>query len=255
MKDEVISKIVKKRNSIEFEAYAKYALFSDPVTRVGGEKFSYQVPTYQAIKGIVESIYWKPTLIWVIDAVRIVNKIQTEGKGIRPIKMSGGNDLAYYTYLKDVRYQVLAHFEWNENRPELQNDRNENKHHNIAKRSIEKGGRRDIFLGTRECQGYVEPCEFGSGDGFYDDYNELSFGFMFHGIDYPDENKTRNADGTPARNFDIRFWNCVMQDGIIVFPPPDDSSLKRRTVFENQQVKQFIFGENMAPVDEEGSDD
>ena len=97
MKDDVISKIVKKRNSIEFEAYAKYALFSDPVTRVGGEKFSYQVPTYQAIKGIVESIYWKPTLIWVIDAVRIVNKIQTEGKGIRPIKMSGGNDLAYYT--------------------------------------------------------------------------------------------------------------------------------------------------------------
>jgi len=46
-----------------------------------------------------------------------------------------------------------------------------------------------------------------------------------------------------------------MQDGIILFPPPDDSSLKRRTVFENQQVKRFVIGENMAPVDQEGSDE
>ena len=145
MKDDVLKTIAKKRNSIEFEVYGKYALFSDPITRVGGEKFSYQAPTYQALKGIVESIYWKPTIIWVIDAVRIMNKIQTEGKGIRPIKLSGGNDLAYYTYLKDVKYQVLAHFEWNENRKNLEQDRNEHKHHNIAKRMVEKGGRRDIF--------------------------------------------------------------------------------------------------------------
>lgn len=29
-------------------------------------------------------------------------------------------------------------------------------------------GRRDVFLGTRECQAFVEPCEFGKGDGAYD---------------------------------------------------------------------------------------
>jgi len=254
MKDEILKTIVKKRNSVEFEVHARYALFSDPITRVGGEKFSYQVPTYQALKGILESVYWKPTFIWVIDAVRIMNKIQTEGKGIRPIKMSGGNDLAYYTYLKDVRYQVLAHFEWNENRPNLQNDRNENKHHNIAKRSIEKGGRRDIFLGTRECQGYVEACEFGAGGGFYDDYGELNFGFMFHGIDYPDENQTKNEDGTPSQNFDVRFYNCSMKDGIIFFPAPNDPLLKRRTVFEKQPIKEFVLRENLLSVDDEGGD-
>ncbi|MGI5900456.1 MAG: type I-C CRISPR-associated protein Cas5c [Christensenellales bacterium] len=255
MKDEVLKAILKKRNSVEFEVYGKYALFSDPVTRVGGEKFSYQAPTYQALKGILESIYWKPTFVWVIDAVRIIEKIQTEGKGIRPIKMSGGNDLAYYTYLKNVRYQVLAHFEWNENRPGLQSDRNENKHHNIAKRSIEKGGRRDVFLGTRECQGYVEPCEFGSGNGFYDDYGELDFGFMFHGIDYPDENKTKNEDGTSSGNLDVRFHHCAMKDGIIVFSPPDDPLIKRRTVFENQPIKEFVIGQNLLCVDAEGGDD
>ena len=108
MKEDVLKTIMKKRNSVEFVVHARNALFSDPITRVGGEKFSYQVPTYQALKGILESVYWKPTFIWVIDAVRIMNKIQTEGKGIRPIKMSGGNDLAYYTYLKDVRYRLLT---------------------------------------------------------------------------------------------------------------------------------------------------
>ena len=150
------------RNSVEFEVTGDYGLFADPVTRVGGEKFTYQVPTYEALKGILQSVYWKPTLIWIIDKVRIMNPIQTETKGVRPIKYyNDKNDLSYYTYLKDCRYQVLAHFIWNENRPELEKDRNENKHHNIAKRMIERGGRRDIFLGTRECQGYVKPCVFG----------------------------------------------------------------------------------------------
>ena len=116
-----------------------------------------------------------------------MNPIQTEVKGIRPIKYNGGNDLAYYTYLKNCRYQVRACFDWNDNRPELCGDRNENKHHCIARRMIEKGGRRDIFLGTRECQGYVEPCVFRNGAGAYDDLPELGFGLMYHGITYPDE--------------------------------------------------------------------
>ena len=140
-------------NLVEFQVTGDYALFSDPITRVGGEKCTYQVPTYEALKGILSSVYWKPTLLWYIDAVRVLEPIQTEVKGIRPIKYHGGNDLAYYTYLKHVRYQVRAHFEWNDNRPELAGDRNENKHHKIAKRMNERGGRRDIFLGTRACQG------------------------------------------------------------------------------------------------------
>jgi len=247
VKDDVLKTIGNKRNSVTFEVYGKYALFSDPITRVGGEKFSYQVPTYQALKGILESVYWKPTFVWLIDAVRIMNKIQTEGKGIRPLKMGGGNELAYYTYLKEVRYQVLAHFEWNEYRPELLGDRNENKHHNISKRSIEKGGRRDIFLGTRECQAYVEPCEFGSGDGFYDDYGQLNFGFMLHGIDYPDENSQKNLD--------VRYFNCAMQDGFIIFPLPNSPLIKRRTVFEDQAIKEFVIGQNMRSVIDEGEEE
>ena len=56
----------KHRNTIEYEVYGDYALFSDPVMRVGGEKSSYSIPTYEAVKGITESIYWKPTIRWII---------------------------------------------------------------------------------------------------------------------------------------------------------------------------------------------
>ena len=87
-----------------------------------------------------------------IDAVRIMNPIQTADKGVGLLKWPKGRDLAYYTYLRKCRYQVQAHFEWNENRPEYAADRDADKHFAIAKRSIEKGGRRDVFLGARECQ-------------------------------------------------------------------------------------------------------
>lgn len=210
-------------NIVEFQVTGDYALFSDPILRVGGEKCSYQVPTYEALKGILSSVYWKPTLIWYIDTVRIMNPIQTEVKGIRPIKYYGGNELAYYTYLKHCCYQVRAHFEWNDNRPELSADRNENKHHNIARRMIEKGGRRDIFLGTRECQGYVEPCRFGEGSGAYDTLPELSFGLMYHGITYADEAYSSETCGQMT----ARFWHPVMRYGVIAFPRPEDCPLHK----------------------------
>ncbi len=210
---------MQKANSVELRVWGRSALFSDPVTRLGGEKFSYQIPTYQALKGILESVYWKPTFIWYVDEVRVMNPIQTQSRGVRPIGYGGGNTLSYYTYLKDVEYQVRAHFEWNTNRPELADDRNENKHYFIAKRMIERGGRRDIFLGTRECQGYVEPCVFGEGEGAYDDIEELSFGIMVHGIDYPDE--------TGNNRLGVRLWTPVMKRGVVRFCRPEECTIRR----------------------------
>ncbi|MEI7024997.1 type I-C CRISPR-associated protein Cas5c [Paenibacillus sp. y28] len=227
------------RNQIEFEVYGKYALFTDPLTKIGGEKFSYQIPSFQALKGIVESIYWKPTLIWYVDEVRIMNVIQTESKGIRPIEYSGGNTLAYYTYLKDVRYQVRAHFEFNPHREDLIYDRNEHKHHNISKRAVQAGGRRDIFLGARECQGYVEPCVFGEGEGFYDDIQEIDFGTMVHGISYPDET------GTNERV--TRLWRARMERGVIRFIRPEECTLTRKT---GEGVAKAFGPGNMQAADE-----
>ena len=80
----------KIRNSVEFVVSGKNALFSDVLTRPGGEKCSYPIPTYEALKGIMNSVYFKPTLVWVIDAVRVMNPIRTIRKGMRPINMNGG---------------------------------------------------------------------------------------------------------------------------------------------------------------------
>lgn len=213
------------KNSLSYEVWGKYALFTDPLTRAGGEKCSYHIPTYEAIKGITESIYWKPSFVWIVDKVRIMAPIRTEAKNIKPINLSGGNTLATYTYLADVRYQVLAHFEWNTHRADLKADQIDGKHWDIAKRMLEKGGRRDIFLGTRECQGYVQPREFGSGESAHQQTGELSYGLMFHGFDYPDT--------TGVNELHAQFWHAkVNTESVIEYPRADDPTLTRKFVRE-----------------------
>jgi CRISPR-associated protein Cas5d len=208
-------------SKVEFQVSGRYALFSDPVTRIGGEKCSYQIPTYEALKGILSSVYWKPTIIWYIDQVRVMNPIRTQARSVKPIIYDkGGNSLSIYNYLFDVKYQVQAHFDWNKNRKDMEKDRDDKKHLYIAERMIEHGGRRDIFLGTRECQGYVESCRFNEGPGFYDHYGELGFDLMFHGFDYPDENGKNELQA--------RFWQPKMIDGVIRFPMPDQCSICKK---------------------------
>lgn len=224
---------MKIRNQIEYCVSGNYALFSDPIARMGGEKFSYMIPTYQALKGITESIYWKPSIVWVVDEVRIMKPIRTESKNIRPISyVAPKNTLSVYTYLADVSYQVRAHFIFNENRrKELDQDFNEYKHHNIAKRMVEKGGRRDIFLGTRECQGYVEPCVYGEREGYYDAYGEWEFGVMFHGFDYPDE--------TGRDILTARFWRPKMVNGVVRFLLPEEIPVEMKREIRSMKAKKF----------------
>lgn len=229
------------RNSIEFKVWGRYALFTDPLTKVGGEKFSYQVPTYEALKGICKSIYWKPTLTWVVTEVRLMKRIRTQTKGTKPQEYTGGNSLAIYTFLADVEYQVRAYFKWNTARPELEADRNEHKHHNIARRMLERGGRQDIFLGTRDCQGYVEPCEFGAGVSELDGAGELALGLMFHGFDYPDE--------TGGNELNARFARIVMRDGVIRFEQPEECVIKKRV--RTMSVKTFGLSASLRTADDE----
>lgn len=207
------------RNRIDFKVTGRFALFTDPLTKIGGEKCSYHIPTYEALKGVAKSVYWKPTFIWVIDKVRIMRRIRTQSKSMKPLVFSGGNSLAIYTYLADVEYQVQAHFEWNMHRGDLAEDRDPDKHWHVAHRMVDKGGRQDIFLGTRECQGYVEQCTFGEGKGEYDNCGELAYGLMFHGFDYPDETGTKELHS--------RFWRPVMKDGVVELHKPEECTVRK----------------------------
>lgn len=227
--------------SFEFKVFGDFALFTDPTTKIGGEKFTYPVPTYQALKGITESIYWKPTITIFIDQVRVMNKIETEVKDILVPKYPkmDKHDLFRYTYLRNAEYKVRGHLEFNLQRPDLAKDRNMKKHFAIMKRYITRGGRRDIFLGTRECQAYVVDTKFDAGEGYYDHSGEISFGTMLHGIDYPDE--------IGKKELHVRLWDPIMRDGIIDFCRPNDCTYIRNVKKFGQ--KEFSLGTNLQSVD------
>ncbi|ASM78150.1 CRISPR-associated protein [Vitreoscilla filiformis] len=145
--------------------------------------------------------------------------------------------------MSDVEYQVRAHFEWNLHHPDLANDRNEGKHFSVAQRMLERGGRQDIFLGTRDCQGYVMPCEFGSEIGSYDTIERVDYGLTFHGFAYPDE--------TGEAILRARFWRPVMEHGVIHFPRPEQCDILK----EVRPMVAKQFGQScVLSVDLEASD-
>ena len=101
---------------------------------------------------------------------------------------------------------------------------------------VQRGGRRDIFLGTRECQAFVEPCVFGEDESYYDGMiGEVDYGFMYHGITYADEAILEED----KEKMTVRFWKPVMKNGgIIEFIRPEDCTQKRHI----REMKLRIFG-------------
>ncbi len=237
-KETLAEKYMKDRH-VEFEVVADLALFADPITSVGGEKTSYSVPTYEALKGVTKNIYWKPTFIWVIDKVRVMNGISTEAVGTKLPRIDGvGQDLANYSYLTNVRYQVQAHYVWNENRPEYAHDRDYRKHYGIFAKALLKGGRLPIFLGKSECCAEVEPCDFGEGEGAFDQTGTIDMGVMYHGITYPDE---AYSDETKGR-LTLDIAPVVMKNGVIEFQPPE---MCKHKMIREENYKQFELKEGI----------
>lgn len=222
-----------RQGYVEFEVSADLALFADPITSVGGEKTTYSIPTYEALKGVTKSIYWKPTFIWIVDKARVMNPIRTETMGVKLPRINGdGQDLANYTYLVNVRYQVQAHLIWNENRPEFKQDQDINKHYGIFAKALLKGGRFPVFLGKSECCAFVDVCDFGTGTGAYDDSGTMDFGYMYHGITYPDEAYSEETNG----KLTLDIAPVLMKDGIIEFAPPSECKHK---MIRNGEIKIF----------------
>lgn len=238
---------------------ADYACFSDPISKVGGERLCYPVPTYDALKGVVQAVYWKPTLVCYIDRVRILAPIKMETKGMLYPRYDEGlhGDRAYATYLKDVNYNIDAHFEWDMTRPDLARDRIPEKHLSMMERAIERGGRRAPFLGKRDAGCYAEVSrikDIMEGEGCYDYIPEVNFGTMVHGISYADKNyepvTSLNDVKQPAGKQFVRLWDVVMRNGIIEFPRPNEmKQFFVRDVQLNQ--KGYSLGKNICSVEEE----
>ena len=85
-------------------------------------------------------------------------------------------------------------------------------------RSIRKGGRRHIFLGTTECFGLVEEIsqeEYENIPSYYDGVI-IDLGIMFHSFAYPKD------EMTPLKSY---FTKTVMDNGVIKFKPQPECEI------------------------------
>lgn len=203
---------------IKFKVHGDYACFTRPEMKV--ERVSYDVITPSAARGIIEAIYWKPAIRWVIDKIYVMNEIkftnvrrnevsQKISSGSIKSAMKGGSVELYQVapdirqqraamILKDVCYIIEAHFEMTD---EAGPEDTPEKHYNIALRRLRRGQcYHQPYLGTREFAANFEVVEDELGTGFYS--GEMDLGWMLWDINFQN-------DMTPI------FYRAIMTDGII----------------------------------------
>lgn len=199
---------------IKLRVWGDYALFTRPEMKV--ERVSYDVMTPSAARGILEAIYWKPAISWVIDRIHVLKPIRFENirrnevanrvsvskkdmESDKPICIfvddSKNRQQRASMVLRNVEYAIEAHFEFTS-----KDDNNEGKHIDIFKRRTKKGQcfHRPYF-GCREFPVNFEWCENIPESPFS---GEQDMGFMLHDIDF-------SSAMTP------RFFRAVMHNGII----------------------------------------
>jgi CRISPR-associated protein Cas5d len=155
-----------------------YALFTRPEMKV--ERVSYDVITPSAARGIIEAVYWKPAIRWVIDKIHVLsevrfttirrNEVSEKASTDSALQvMKGGKKPLYISVVNsrqqrasmvvtDVDYVIEAHFDrvekaWSER------DTDEG-HYNIVLRRLRQGQHFHApCLGTREFPAKVEIIE------------------------------------------------------------------------------------------------
>lgn len=212
---------------VKLKAWGEYACFTRPEMKV--ERVSYDVMTPSAARGILEAIYWKPAISWVIDRIHVLNPIrfdnirrnEVSGKlalgtvkkamndGVSPVEtfIEDERQQRASLVLRDVAYIIEAHFTFTGNK-----DNNQAKHKEMFDRRAAKGQCfHQPYLGCREFPAHFElvtgelPSSILTG--------EKDLGWMLHDIDFEKE-------------MDAKFFRAVMQNGVIEVPPIDGRGVK-----------------------------
>ena len=206
---------------IQIRVRGDYALFTRPEMKV--ERVSYDVMTPSAARGIIEAVYWKPAIRWVIDSIQVLNEIEFTNIRRNEVsdkistqeaerRMNGANEPFFMDatdkrqqraamVLKNVDYVVTAHFELTD---QAGPDDTVEKHYNIALRRLRKGQHyHSPYLGTREFPAQVELIENGDVPksrltGTRD------LGWMLFDLNFDD-----------PKDIEPQFFKAVMQDGVI----------------------------------------
>lgn len=188
-----------------------YALFTRPEMKV--ERMSYDVITPSAARGIIEAVYWKPAIRWVIDQIHVLQPIEFTNIRRNEVSEKMSENKAYLAtnevrqqraamVLKNVDYVIEAHFEII---PEKAGESDTvEKHYNMVLRRLRKGQYYSPpCLGTREFGAQVELIEDGqipasplTGD--------RDLGWMLYDLDFAD-----------PQNIAPRFFKAEMREGVI----------------------------------------
>ena len=204
--------------SIKMEVWGDYACFTRPELKT--ERYSYDVPTPSAARGMLESVYFHPGLRWHIDRIYVLNPIrftnvrrnEVKSKILASAAMAEANGRArsYIVasediqqraamMLRDVRYVIEAHFTMTD---QANPSDNPGKFQDIVKRRLRRGScYSQPYLGTRECTAHFRLWEDGEIAAI-DETRDL--GFMLYDLDYTD----------PA-NIQPMFFRAQMNRGVI----------------------------------------
>jgi len=227
---------------IKLLIWGDYASFNRPEMKV--ERVSYDVITPSAARGILEAIYWKPEMRWVVDKLYVLNPIRfthirrnevdckISKKNITSAMKTGKGDLGIAVedhrqqraamILKDVRYAIEAHVEVLS--PELKDgkpiENPEAKHLRQFKDRARMGGCfHHPYLGTREF-----PANFELVEKFPECpeslRGEIDLGYMLHEIVFVPDPKGKVIESNQWRRLsaESRFFPASMRDGIIDVP-------------------------------------
>ena len=233
---------------IKLRVWGDYAAFNRPEMKV--ERVSYDVITPSAARGIIEAIYWKPQLRWVVDRIRVLrpiqfthvrrneisSKIPMKGKtGVAAAMKAGSGRLGIAVedhrqqraamMLRDVEYGLEAHLEVLD-ATEIDGKKNttpEGKHLDIFKRRAKRGQYfHHPYLGCREFPAYFELV-----DDFPACPDELSgdrdLGYMLQDFDFVPDPKGKVIESWTGTRLtaEPRFFRPIMRDGVIEVPPLD----------------------------------
>lgn len=213
---------------IKLRVWGEWACFTRPEMKV--ERVSYDVITPSAARAIIEAIYWKPSIRWIIDQIHVLNPVRFDNIRRNELenklpasnvsKAMKDNSSPVETFieenrqqrasmvLRDVDYLIIAHFE-----PREKDGNNEGKHLDIFKRRLRKGQcYYQPYLGTREFSASFEPVEnipISKLEG------ERDLGWMLYDLEFK-ENKTY----TP------KFFHARMNNGVIDIPHPDSEEVR-----------------------------
>lgn len=221
-----------------------YALFSRPEMKV--ERVSYDVITPSAARGVLEAIYWKPQIRWVVDEIHVLNpirftnirrneiasKISVKGAAgvnaamqnpdIRPsTDVSQDRQQRASLLLKDVAYVIRAHVKVLDLRverggAEFPEPEAVGKHLEMFKRRARKGQAfHQPYFGCREFPVRFELIEneadIPKPDASLTGPKDL--GFMLHDIEFDADRRTNKVRSTTPH-----FFRPIMIDGIIKVP-------------------------------------